>query len=327
MAYRLYFRDPVIAGNWYYVVPCKGCGKPIYLLTDPSKGASEVSFEGAGEISAPCQMCAHEDLYPSSSMAPAEAQESLPGTYPKRVEISKASRKPLAANFPKAFATFGVGYVEDRPKAASIIARIVTAWADIEVQCARLLAELMGTNVPATAAVFSSIRNSKVQHDALNAAAKAVLSQPDHELFSAHMVRRTALERERNDLAHGCFGVSVALPDAVIWVSQTDYILFDANRLHDTAAHEIFRSKQAVYDPGTLERIAQDVTEFHTQLGSFRGYLFARREGAQGAAFRANRYPQLCSQPHIRQALVQLRTEKKVSTTRRSKPRVSRKSK
>lgn len=327
MAYRIYPRDPVIAGNWYYVVLCEGCGKPIYLLDDPSKGKSQVSFAGNGDVTAPCRRCAHEGVYPTASLAPAEANETLPGAYPPRVKVSKSSRKPLAANFPKAFATFGVGYVEDRPAAAQIIARIITAWADIEVQCARLLAELMGTNIPATAAVFGSLRSGRAQHDALNAAAKTVLNEADYDLFSAHMVRRSSLEKERNDLAHGCFGVSVAIPDDVIWVSQTDFLTFDADRQHNPEAAKVFRSKQAVYELGTLERIAQEITEFHNQLGTYRGYLFARHDGPAKSAFRAHRYPQLCNQPHIGPALHRIRTEKKASQAPSPKPRGSRKSK
>ena len=60
------------------------------------------------------------------------------------------------------------------------------------------------------------------------------------------------------------------------------------------------------------ERIAEEISEFYQQLGSFTGYLWARRDGHNGAAFRAQRYPQLCSQPHIQQALGRVRTEKKL---------------
>ena len=42
----------------------------------------------------------------------------------------------------------------------------------------------------------------------LEAAAKVVLNEQDYELFAAHMARRAALEKERNDLAHGCYGVA-----------------------------------------------------------------------------------------------------------------------
>ncbi|WP_147306420.1 hypothetical protein [Methylovirgula sp. 4M-Z18] len=246
-------------------------------------------------------------------MKSVQASENVDGGRPPRVPISNSSRKPLLKSHSKAHATFGVGYVEDRPRAAAIIARIITAWADIEIQCARLLAELMGTNIPAAAAVFASLKSSRAQSDALDAAAKTVLEDRDYELFAAHMARRASLEKERNDLAHGCFGVSVAIPNDIIWVSQVDFIAFTAAVDHDPLAMSTFRQKQFVYELGTLERIAQEIEEFYNQLGSFRGYLFARRDQFGGAQFRAQRYHQLCSQPHIQQALDRIRTAKKTS--------------
>lgn len=311
MAYRLYRRDPVKTGDWYYAVSCRGCGQPIYILGDPSRGKSPVKMVDEGELSVPCIRCAHDDLYRVTDLKSVQSAEDMLGGRPPRLAISKASRKPLWKAYPKAKATFGVGYIEDRPAAAAIVGRIITAWADIEVQCARLLAELMGTNIPAAAAVFGSLRSSRAQHDALSAAAEAVLDARDMELFAAHMARRSSLEKERNDLAHGCFGVSVAIPDHIVWVAQADYLAFSAKTHITPADTEDFKKKQFVYELGTLERIAQEIAEFYDQLGFFRGYLWARGDGANGAVFRAQRYPQLCSQPHVRQALDRLRTAKK----------------
>jgi hypothetical protein len=236
-----------------------------------------------------------------------QSTEDMEGARPPRISTSAASRKPLWKAYPNARAIFGVGYIEDRPQAASIVARIITAWADIEVECARLLAELMAVQIPAAAAVFGSLRSSRAQYDALRAAAEISLNKNDLELFEAHMARRSELEKERNDLAHGCFGVSVQIPGHIVWVAQTDYLLFSAAGFDK----ENFRKKQFVYELGTLERIAQEIQELYSQLGFFKGYLWARRDGPNGAAFRAQRYPQLCNQPHIRRALDRVRTAKK----------------
>lgn len=314
MAYRLYRRDPVVKGSWYYAVECKGCGKLAYVLDDPAKGGPGVQFVGDGQFSIPCLRCAHDDIYTRHELKTVQATEDLEGAKPPRVAISAASRKPLWKAYSKAQATFGVGYIEDRPAAAAIVGRIITSWADIEVQCARLLAELMGTNIPAAAAVFGSLRSSRAQHDALSAAAEAVLSEPDFDLFTAHMARRSSLEKERNDLAHGCFGVSVAIPDHIVWVAQADYLTFSAGG--GTGGPDAFRKKQFVYEIGTLERIAQEIAEFYSQLRFFTGYLWSRKDGPNGAAFRVERYPQLCSQPHIRQALDRFRTAKKAQKSR-----------
>lgn len=306
MPYRLYRRDPILKGSWYLAVTCKGCGRPIYLV-DASKEAS-TSIVGNNAVSAPCLRCTHDDMYSADELRILQAVESLDGARPSRASVSASPRKPLWKSYPDAKATFGVGFIEDRPACAAIVGRIVTSWADIEVECSRLLGELMeAKDYPAAASLFASLRSSRAQHDALRAVADVALTADDLELFSAHMARRTSLEKERNDLVHGMFGVSVAISEHVVWVSTLDYVLFSANKLD----LEEFKKKQFVYENGTLERIAQEICEFHEQLGFFIGYLRARRNGQRGAEFRSRRYTELCDQPHIKQALARIRVAKK----------------
>lgn len=298
--YRLYTRESVTEGKWYFALSCKGCSKLIYPLEDASNGSGAANINRDETLLVPCPRCLHDDEYKASELRQVQAEESLSGFRPPRVEVSRSARKPLLPQFKKAQPIMGVGLIEDRPKVAAIVGRIITAWADIEVQCARLLARIMGTNVPAAAAVFSSLRNSRVQADALEAAAKAVLDKRDQRLFSAHMARKASLEKERNDLAHGCYGIEVSMPDAVIWVAQTDYIAFTTANETGTDAQtlEAYRKRMFVYEVGTLERIAQEIAQFHEQLGSFVGYLSITE-----SLWRSQRYAQLCDQPHIRQEM------------------------
>lgn len=308
MAYRLYRRDSVIKGNWYYALKCKSCGELIYVLNDTSHGTRPVQLVGEGELSVPCIRCAHDDLYSLDDLLNVQATESLPSTYPEREPISGASRKPLTKSFPHAKATMGVGFIEDRPKAAALVGRIITSWADVEIQVTRLLAELMGANIPQVAAVFGSLRNSRLQSDALIAAAEAVLNEQDLLLFRSYIARKASLEKERNDLAHGCFGVSASIPDHIVWVSQSDFLAFTAAHKANQNAFDL-RERQFVYELGTLERIAEEIVEFYNQLGSLTGYLTARHDGASGEAFRAIRYPELCMQPHINEIILAMKAK------------------
>lgn len=312
MSYRLYRRDLVKQGEWYYALICHGCKKPIYVLDDTSKGSYPFQFDGIAQLSIPCTRCMHDDFYTSNDLFSIQAAESIPAVYPERANPLKSSRKPISKAYPNAKVTMGVGYIEDRPKAAALVGRIITLWSDIEVQSARLLAELMGTNIPAAAAVFGSLRSSRAQHDALCAAAETILDEKDLLLFNAHIARKASLEKERNDLAHGCFGISVNIPEHIVWVAQSDYLAF-------TAAHKAngkvidLKQKQFVYELGTLERIAQEITEFYNQLGFFIGYLVARHDGQNGKTFRVKRYTELCNQPHIQQVINNIRNTKKSS--------------
>lgn len=309
--YRVYRREPVERGKWYYAIQCQTCDNPIYVLNaTQAEVVQPIQFSGKGEISAPCLRCDADSILPFANLKVIQAKEDCAGGRPPRVKASKSSRKPFRRTGVKATPIMGVGYVEDRPAVAAIIGRIITSWADIEVACAMLLAEMMKTDAAPAAAVFGSLRSSRAQQDALNAVALTVLSEADHDLFAAHMARRSALEKERNDLAHGCFGVCIPIKDGIVWASQADYIAFQATFKTDPDALLKFRSKQFVYEEGTLERIAQEIEEFHGQLKSLTGYLWSYRQGPQGEAFRAMRYPQLCDPAHIRQALDRIQLAK-----------------
>jgi hypothetical protein len=312
MAYRIYRRESVRKGKFYFAVSCKNCKEEVVILDDKSNGSQPfgVGVKFDGDMSTTCPQCFHDDLYNPQLIFSTQAAKNIPSSYPERAEISKSPRKPISRTYPNAAVTMGVGYIEDRPKAAALVGRIVTSWADIEVQCARLLAELMGTNIPAAAAVFGSIRNSRSQHDALRAAAETVLNQKDLILFNAYIKRKEVLEKERNYLAHGCFGVSISIPDHIVWVAQSDFLAFTAAHKANDKPFDL-RSKQFVYELGTLERIAQEISEFYTQIGFFTGYLVARHSGPEGEAFRVTRYSELCEQHHIKPALAVLKKQLK----------------
>ncbi|MFX4312685.1 hypothetical protein F8O53_12200 [Enterobacter sp. 63] len=301
MTYRLYRRDAVRKGEYYYSVKCHGCGKFIYLLEDPAKGTKGVAFVGDNDFAIPCSRCQHDDIYQFRELSVVQSEEDIPSTFPARAIISKSSRKPLNRSYPDAKVIMGVGYIEDRPRAAALVGKIVTSWADVEVQCARLLTVLMNTAIPESAAVFGSLRSSRAQSDALCAVAEISLNKEDLALFNAYMKRKAALEKERNDLAHGCFGVSVSIPDHIVWVSQTDFLNFS---LSNSAVKDgvTLKDKQFVYELGTLERIASEISEFYNQLAGMVGYLYARREGK--TEFCKEKYKELCKLPFLKDIII-----------------------
>ncbi|MCX8288309.1 hypothetical protein [Enterobacter pseudoroggenkampii] len=307
MIYRFYRRDAIKTGEYYFSVLCHGCGQYIYVLDDPSKGKADNPFVGDGKLSIPCNRCSHDDIYELTEIKSIPSTEDLASTYPSRATISKSSRKPLIRSYPYAKVTMGVGYIEDRPKAAALVGKIITSWADIEVQCARLLSVLMNTAIPESAAVFGSLRNSRSQSDALIAVAEISLSQKDLELFNAFLKRKAALEKERNDLAHGCFGVSVSIPEHIVWVSQSDFLNFSI--AHAAGIDGVkFKEKLFVYELGTLERIAMEISEFHAQLGYLVGHIRASKEGR--VDFCKENYQVLITLPFIKEFIQSPKREK-----------------
>jgi hypothetical protein len=83
-----------------------------------------------------------------------------------------------------------------------------------------ILGALMGANSEAAVAVFSTLQNARARRDALNAVAEFKLNERQQELFSAILTIVGSAEKERNHLAHGCYGTSPAIQDGILWVES-----------------------------------------------------------------------------------------------------------
>ena len=157
--------------------------------------------------------------------------------------------------------------------------------------------------------MFLSLRNARAKTNALDAAANLTLSKEDYELFLALMRYKDTTEKERNDLAHGVYGVSASVPKGIVWVSAVHYASFSANVRGLGLTEEIesdFSSKRFVYEIGDLETIAREIENLERQISSFQGYL-----GSDNLVWRATRYPQLCSEPRLQRELDHLRQHQK----------------
>jgi hypothetical protein len=305
---RVTNRDIVHAGTAYVTCLCKACGQPMYLFYMQKPPQPPIDpFIGGGQISAPCRHCKHDDLYSAAEFFIKIADVDLPATYEPRVEPSDMPRQPLLrTKYKNAKATFGPHSLEDQPKAAALIARIIGLSSEIDAATADLLGRMMKANTAPAMALFLSLRQSRVQNDALHAVAKSVLNDADLELFGALMSLRSGADNERDSLAHGRFGESPAISEGIVWIDAFDYLQYslriEAENKVSEEATQWFRERMYLYELGDLERIARDAEMLYNSIRSFTGYL-----GSDDAVWRAERYPQLCAESQVQQALYQLR--------------------
>jgi hypothetical protein len=220
---RLSCRTRVEKGVWYFVFICQHCGNKIYALENKTGDAIKQPIIGKGLFSVPCRSCGEDEtLYKTSDLVPLQADEDIPSAALPRRNPSNRPRQPAAKRYPKAKPTFGPELLEDRPECAIIIARCIAVWSHIEVQLALLLASILKVNTKPALALYLAIQNSRIQNDALKAAAEAALSEHDYELFRAYMSIKSALEKTRNDFAHGIYGTSMLVKEGVLWMEQKD---------------------------------------------------------------------------------------------------------
>ncbi len=149
-------------------------------------------------------------------------------------------------------------------------------WSDVELQMALSLGAILKTNSDAAVALFLAIKTSRTQRDALSAVARLLLSGDDLDAFEALLIVYTSLEKQRNTLAHGLFGISDAIPDAVLWTDMQDHANFIINTLLNEYKgvplpdpHAKLREDTFVYTKQDLEDLLCDLTELQKSAFSF----------------------------------------------------------
>lgn len=274
-----------------------------------------VDFEGDGVFLILCRFCWEQAEYNVAEMIGMIVEEER--TTPPRLKPSGIYRRPLSDDYPGARPTFGGNYVELRPESATIIARCVSLWPEVEAACAGLLALFLGHESRAAMSVFLAIRSSRTQFEAMVAAAQIALHERDLRLFNALMHLKDKTERQRNYLAHGHFGIAPRVKRGLVWVSVEDRAHSHVQVGPESLAKLI--SKTYVYEPEDLETIAQEIEELSENLNQFSAYL-SRPTGAQ----RDERFQQLCALPRVAEALDHLDGQKRTREERQRRPRKGR---
>ena len=140
-------------------------------------------------------------------------------------------RQPFLPKFTNLQYAVGALVLNDRPELTSAIGRCIAIWSQVDNEMGNLFSILLGTESVAALEVFLTLRKSANQRDALRSAAKFRLAGEEHNFFEALMVAYGSLERERNCLAHGCFGVAASDSAVLLWVDIRDHVHFQTDVL------------------------------------------------------------------------------------------------
>jgi hypothetical protein len=173
----------------------------------------------------------------------------------------------------------------DRPEMAAIIARCLTLWSQIEVEMSLILAALLDTRSDAAVAVYLSLQNARAQRDALRSAATVALDGENLALFEAVLNIHKSSSGERNDLAHGIFGIVSDNNDELIWCPSSKFAAWITranqkawNLEFDPDPHAPLRNELFVYSKRDLEQIFDRfsfvfdvVTRLHMALSPIQG--------------------------------------------------------
>ena len=193
---------------------------------------------------------------------------------------------------------------------------ITTFWPDVPHQLGLLLGILLGVNSEAAVALFATLRNSRARRDGLKAVAELNLTPEHKELFEAILTVVGAAEKERDRLAHGCYGMSESIEDGILWIETKHLgpwnVSMLLNELRFTGSeYAELAEKIWVYRKADLEAIYDQVKDAWHLLFKFLSLI--RWKPGDPAPTSDARYRQLCSSPRLATALRQIREGKKNS--------------
>ena len=187
------------------------------------------------------------------------------------------SRQPFLSIYRSGMSfAVGPGVISQRPELASLVGQCVAMWNDAELQMALSLGAILKTNSDAAVALYLAIKTSRTQREALGAVARLLLSGIDLDAFDALFAVYSALEKQRNAIAHGLFGVADDLPDALLWTDIQDHSNFLINLYNKeyqnipvSDPHEKLRKDLYVYRRSDLVELLDDLTQLQKAVFYF----------------------------------------------------------
>jgi hypothetical protein len=159
--------------------------------------------------------------------------------------------QPLSRVKPNAVTHWGdQNTISLRPQVAIKIAECIAAWTEIETLLGLFLSFLLHATPKAALAMYAGVENRAAQLRMLETAASAELPQDHYDviatLFTAYV--RPAM-KERDKLAHWCWGHSPDLPDALLLTEPANktHGLYRANEIGRGALADIPTLFGAIY--------------------------------------------------------------------------------
>src|ERR1700730_10603193 len=134
--------------------------------------------------------------------------EVLPGDLGMFQPLSRVKRHAQVRHDPNA--------LDDKPEMAKHVSNIFAYWGLIEHRLSLMLVRVLGADAVPALAMFSTLTAQHLQLGALEAAAKAALTQQEFDVFKAATNVTDSVQTPRNQLAHWVWASAPQLPDALL---------------------------------------------------------------------------------------------------------------
>lgn len=209
-------------------------------------------------------------------------------------------RQPYLPRFADLPYSIGALVPKERPYLCEAIGKCIAIWTHVDNEMGGLFSLLLGTQSEAALEVFLFLRQARDQRAALKAAAKYALFGFSLKVFSATMTAYLALEKERNALSHGCFGICPTDENILFWIDVKEHVHFHVEALTSELKgkigddrHKRLKENLFVYRKSDLDKIYDDMEKFWWWIFEFNNVL------RRGPPIDETTFHKLCTSPHI----------------------------
>ncbi len=184
----------------------------------------------------------------------------------------------------------------ERADLAVLCMEAIASWSHVEAAMLQLFISLLGNSQADAARMYLALDGRNPKTAAITAVASSRLSGERLEIFKAIMEAAASRQRRRDKLAHGIWGHSNELPEALLCVDARHLPLdFHPRGMADFLNHAARHSERIyVYRKGDFEEIVEE-------NGKLVGAVFAFRTLGAYPEFLGPdpQYDRLCSIPEI----------------------------
>lgn len=187
----------------------------------------------------------------------------------------------------------GFEALKERPAFAEKIGHCIGIWSYVDNELGGLFGILITSDSEAAHRVFLVLRRWSHQQEALNAAAEARLSGDEMATYRALITEYRALEVQRNDLAHGCFGICPDDEDLLFIINVEHHVRWQADILPKHLkgiipidSHQGLKEKMHVYRKRDLIELYEKMTHLWWDMFYFNGYLRETKNSRRYDEFR-----------------------------------------
>lgn len=156
--------------------------------------------------------------------------------------------------------------------------------------------------------MYMALTSTAAQRDVVNAAAKSVLKGDDLDLFSCVLQLASRAISARNNIAHGIWGVSPDIPDALLLIPPS-IVLESHGKTEAGLTYPLDMSAIQVYKKLDFEEVITRISLARNNLELF-WMALATNEPAQ---WRDQSRQRLCNEPDVQRELSRIAKGRKSS--------------